>query len=150
LGLFEAGNWPNALRTTQQILPPTQRTLGNGILQSGAAIGAVITPFMIRILLAQGDAAAYPEWLTGVLGLPVGRARVGAPPAAAFAWWLVPVVQPGAWRSPFLIIGGVGLTWAVLWWLSVRRGNLTVPPRTEGPSLMSLLGVLVGLLGLDV
>ena len=44
LGLFEAGNWPCALRTTQRILPPHQRTLGNSLLQSGAAIGAILTP----------------------------------------------------------------------------------------------------------
>src|SRR5262249_589799 len=32
LGLAEAGNWPCALRTTQHILPPSKRGLGNGIL----------------------------------------------------------------------------------------------------------------------
>src|SRR4051812_27937856 len=47
LGFAESGNWPCALRTTQQILPPAQRTLGNSILQSGAAIGAVITPLIV-------------------------------------------------------------------------------------------------------
>src|SRR5262249_53749971 len=40
LGLFESGNWPCALRTTQRILPPAERTMGNSLLQSGAAIGA--------------------------------------------------------------------------------------------------------------
>src|SRR5262249_52270288 len=29
LGLFEASNWPCALRTTQRILPPRERTMGN-------------------------------------------------------------------------------------------------------------------------
>jgi ACS family hexuronate transporter-like MFS transporter len=47
LGLFEAGNWPCALRTTQHILPPSERTLGNSILQSGAALGAIITPLIV-------------------------------------------------------------------------------------------------------
>src|SRR5262249_12842631 len=30
LGLTEAGNWPCALRTTQRLVPPEQRSLGNG------------------------------------------------------------------------------------------------------------------------
>jgi ACS family hexuronate transporter-like MFS transporter len=47
LGLFEAGNWPCALRTTQHILPPSERTLGNSILQSGAALGAIVTPLIV-------------------------------------------------------------------------------------------------------
>jgi ACS family hexuronate transporter-like MFS transporter len=47
LGLFEAGHWPCALKTTQRILAPAERTLGNGIMQSGAAIGSVITPLVL-------------------------------------------------------------------------------------------------------
>src|SRR5439155_22173902 len=34
LGLAESGNWPCALRTTQHILPPSERTMGNSILRS--------------------------------------------------------------------------------------------------------------------
>src|SRR5262245_30845718 len=33
LGFAEAGNWPCALNTTQRILPPAERTLGNSLLQ---------------------------------------------------------------------------------------------------------------------
>src|SRR5947209_17553958 len=51
LGLAEAGNWPCALRTTQRILSPAERTLGNSILQSGAALGALLTPLLILGLL---------------------------------------------------------------------------------------------------
>ena len=40
LGAAEAANWPCALRTTQRILPPNERSMGNSILQSGAAVGA--------------------------------------------------------------------------------------------------------------
>src|SRR6266851_591436 len=47
LGLAEAGNWPCALRTTQHILPPAERTMGNSILQSGAAFGALLTPLIV-------------------------------------------------------------------------------------------------------
>src|SRR5947209_1661351 len=50
LGLAEAGHWPCALRTTQRILSPSERSLGNSLLQSGAALGAVLTPLLILTL----------------------------------------------------------------------------------------------------
>ncbi|MDB5340550.1 MAG: dgoT 2 [Planctomycetaceae bacterium] len=48
LGLFEAGHWPCALKTTQRLLPPDKRALGNSVLQSGTAIGAMVTPLIIK------------------------------------------------------------------------------------------------------
>lgn len=51
LGIFEAGHWPCALKTTQRLLKPSQRTLGNSILQSGSSIGAAITPILVGFLL---------------------------------------------------------------------------------------------------
>jgi ACS family hexuronate transporter-like MFS transporter len=75
LGLAEAGNWPCALRTTQHILPPSQRSLGNSLLQSGAAVGAVVTPIIIWRLVFHGEAASNPgAWrlpflVIGALGL---------------------------------------------------------------------------------
>ena len=44
LGLFEAGHWPCAIKTTQRLLAPEDRTMGNGLLQGGASIGAIVTP----------------------------------------------------------------------------------------------------------
>jgi len=87
LGLFEAGNWPCALRTTQRILPPHERTLGNGILQSGASLGALITPIVVLFFLS----------------------------------------RTGSWRPPFWVVGAVGTVWVVLWLVSVRREDLTLP-----------------------
>ncbi len=69
LGLAEAGNWPCALRTTQRILPPEERTLGNSILQSGAAIGAVITPLIVLSLLSLTGSWRYPFLVVGTLGM---------------------------------------------------------------------------------
>ncbi|OAI39443.1 hypothetical protein AYO40_05755 [Planctomycetaceae bacterium SCGC AG-212-D15] len=68
LGITEAGNWPCALRTTQHILPPSQRTMGNSILQSGAAIGAIITPQIVTLLVHQPAQWRYPFFVVGVLG----------------------------------------------------------------------------------
>ncbi len=53
LGMGESFNWPTALRVTARILPPSDRSLGNGIFNSGAAIGAVITPVVVTILTAK-------------------------------------------------------------------------------------------------
>lgn len=47
LGLFEAGNWPCGIRTTCQVLPPEERAFGNSLFQSGTAIGAIVTPFIV-------------------------------------------------------------------------------------------------------
>ena len=46
LGMGESFNWPCALRVTSGVLPPADRSLGNGIFNSGAAIGAVLTPLI--------------------------------------------------------------------------------------------------------
>src|SRR6476619_6560201 len=35
LGFFEAGHWPCGVRTTRALLDPRERSLGNGVLQSG-------------------------------------------------------------------------------------------------------------------
>jgi MFS transporter, ACS family, hexuronate transporter len=51
LGIFEAGHWPCAIKTTQQLLAPKDRTMGNGLLQSGASIGAIITPLLMNWLM---------------------------------------------------------------------------------------------------
>jgi MFS transporter, ACS family, aldohexuronate transporter len=52
LGVTESANWPAGLRILARLLPPEERTLGNGIFESGAAVGAVIAPAAIFALLA--------------------------------------------------------------------------------------------------
>jgi ACS family hexuronate transporter-like MFS transporter len=69
LGLAEAGNWPCALRTTQRLVPPAQRSLGNGILQSGAAFGAILTPLIVLVLVQRTGTWRSPFLAIGVLGL---------------------------------------------------------------------------------
>lgn len=51
LGFFEAGHWPCAIKVTQRLLAPSDRSMGNSVLQSGTSIGAVITPLIMRVLL---------------------------------------------------------------------------------------------------
>jgi ACS family hexuronate transporter-like MFS transporter len=52
LGFFESGHWPCALKTTQRLLSPDQRTMGNSVLQSGASFGAILTPLLMNWMLA--------------------------------------------------------------------------------------------------
>jgi MFS transporter, ACS family, hexuronate transporter len=59
LGLAEAGNWPCALRTTQHLLPPSERTMGNSILQSGASVGAICIPIVAYYMV---DPAQVGSW----------------------------------------------------------------------------------------
>ncbi|GAB4142783.1 MAG: hypothetical protein Tsb009_13350 [Planctomycetaceae bacterium] len=88
LGLFEAGHWPCALRTTQRTFKPHERTWGNSVLQSGASLGAVAAPLL-------------------VVGL--------------YNW------EPVNWRWAFLIVGGLGLPWAVWWLMTVREADVRRP-----------------------
>ena len=52
LGFFEAGHWPCALKTTFALLEEKDRTMGNSILQSGASLGAIVTPQILKVLLS--------------------------------------------------------------------------------------------------
>ncbi|MSR32752.1 MAG: MFS transporter [Gemmataceae bacterium] len=77
LGFFEAANWPCALVTTRRLLDPARRTMGNSILQSGAALGAILTPMIVQICLHKQTEESLPfiaGWrgaflLTGMTGL---------------------------------------------------------------------------------
>lgn len=71
LGLFEAGHWPCALRTTQRVFRPDQRTWANSLLQSGASLGAVVTPMVVLALL-RWDPSRWQLvfFIMGGLGLP--------------------------------------------------------------------------------
>ncbi|WP_397570471.1 MFS transporter [Schlesneria sp. T3-172] len=60
LGFFEAGHWPCALKTTHRLLPPENRTLGNSVLQSGTAIGAIVTPLIMLKMLTDAPGSWRP------------------------------------------------------------------------------------------
>lgn len=70
LGFFEAGHWPCALKTTQRLLPADKRTLGNSVLQSGTAIGAMVTPLIIRAMLTEKAGSwRLPFQIVGAIGV---------------------------------------------------------------------------------
>lgn len=68
LGVGEAANWPAALRVVSRILPPDKRSFGNGLFNSGASIGAVITPpLMVYLSMRSGWRFAFV--VIGISGL---------------------------------------------------------------------------------
>jgi len=72
LGFFEAGHWPCALKTTQRLLSRDERTLGNSVLQSGASIGAIITPLVMTFMVAgrtEPGVWRKPFLVIGVIGV---------------------------------------------------------------------------------
>jgi ACS family hexuronate transporter-like MFS transporter len=76
LALFEAGHWPCALRTSQRTFRPAVRTMANSLLQSGASIGAILTPQLVALIYAI-DPAQWRWSLYIVAGLAIPW---------AFAW----------------------------------------------------------------
>lgn len=75
LGLFEAGNIPCGVITVKRVLKPEERPLGNGMFQSGTALGAIITPLVVLLCLefvgrSEGAIAwQLPFRVVGVAGL---------------------------------------------------------------------------------
>ena len=69
LGLFEAGHFPCGLKTVQQIMRPGDRALGNSLLQGGTALGAILAPQAIRLMMTpEPDAWRYPFMVIGAGG----------------------------------------------------------------------------------
>ncbi|MGE3821658.1 MAG: MFS transporter [Isosphaeraceae bacterium] len=85
LGVGESFNWPCALSVTGRILPPADRSLGNGIFNSGAAFGAVLTPLVVPLL------TRWAGWRTSFVVIG----------ALGFVWvaaWMVAMRDPRAAR----------------------------------------------------
>src|SRR5207248_1185855 len=70
LGFFESGHWPCALVTTQVMLARGDRSLGNSILQSGAALGSIVTPIIVLTLKSDDPGGWRPPFAAiGCIGL---------------------------------------------------------------------------------
>ena len=82
LGIAEAGNWPGAAKGNAEWFPTKERALAQGIFNSGAAIGGIISIPLIAFL------SAFFSWkvifilvgLTGLLWLIPWMVLVKAPP----------------------------------------------------------------------
>jgi ACS family hexuronate transporter-like MFS transporter len=130
LGFFESGQWPCALRTTQAILSGGQRSLGNSVLQSGASLGAIFTPLILRFMVAGNPAvgAWRPAFMMiGALGLvwivvwlasvrhgdfTVSRAKADDSPSA-LAWWREIYRDRRFWALVVMVIA-INIIWHII------------------------------------
>ena len=120
LGFFEAGQWPCALVTTQRLLTPQDRPFGNSILQSGASIGAIITPIVVGMF--DPKQVWFGEEFTRLFKTVVPQDQP------------LPVELMGWWRSPYVVIGAMGLLWIGPWLWMVNKVNLGRPESSASPA----------------
>jgi ACS family hexuronate transporter-like MFS transporter len=128
LGFFEAGHWPCAIRTTRMLLDERQRSMGNGLLQSGASLGAIVTPLIMQVLMTSDPRTwRVPFLVVGAVGLlwiipwfvllrgndlraPAVSREAGAPPAESF--WKV--IFSRRMLVVFFVIACINTTWQIL------------------------------------
>lgn len=124
LGLFEAGHWPCALTTIARILEPKDRAMGNGLLQSGASVGAIITPLVIQEFLDRGLGWRMPFQIVGLVGvawaivwlLCIQSADIAAPATDGKPPWneLVDAVLSRRFLALLIMISLINSTWQLL------------------------------------
>lgn len=68
LGLTESGNFPAAIKTVAEWFPKKERALATGIFNSGANIGAIVTPLTVPWIVANWG-WQWAFGVTGALGL---------------------------------------------------------------------------------
>ena len=127
LGFFEAGHWPCGVRTTRTLLETSERSLGNGVLQSGTSIGAIITPLVMRGLMTaelgswrltfQVVGLAGLGWLVLWLTLVRGTdlpAPIRRPQGQADGESLWRILLSRRMLVIFVVIAGINTTWQIL------------------------------------
>lgn len=126
LGFFEAGHWPCALKTTFALLTEKDRTMGNSVLQSGASIGAIITPQIMKwlmtdepgswrlVFIAVGATGLLwvPVWLVFLRPRDLEHHRVAEPNAAA-PLPLLSILRSGKFWAVALLIMGAQTVWHI-------------------------------------
>jgi ACS family hexuronate transporter-like MFS transporter len=85
-----------------------------------------------RFLLGVGEGAAFPgaiksviEWIplkkrAFATGIAIGGAAIGAVIAPLLCLWLL---NSAGWRIIFLITGGIGLLWTIIWFIITGKRN---------------------------
>jgi MFS transporter, ACS family, hexuronate transporter len=128
LGFFEAAHWPCGVRVTRALLDPRERSLGNGVLQSGTSVGAIITPLIMGALMTaelgswritfRVVGAAGLLWLvlwfvlTRKAHLPAPRDLPSAADAGEESFWRV--IFSRRMLIVYFVIGSINTTWQIL------------------------------------
>jgi len=125
LGFFEAGHWPCAVKTTFVVLNAKERTMGNSILQSGASIGAIITPQIIKLLVTDQPGSWRSTFvIVGAAGMlwvllwflflrPRDLDSAPAPATQANASGLGSILVSGRFWAVALLIVGAQTVWHI-------------------------------------
>jgi MFS transporter, ACS family, hexuronate transporter len=91
LGVGEAGNYPAGVKVIGEWFPPRERSLASGIFNSGAAIGAMLAPPLLALMVLE-------------MGWQASFVVVGALGFVWLAAWMVyyrtPPLNPGEVESP--------------------------------------------------
>ncbi len=129
LGLFEAGNWPCGIMTVKRVMKPAERSLGNGMFQSGTALGAILIPLVVLACYELSDPADKRSWqlpfrIIGALGVmwvvlwlaTVRSSQLAAPPVAPSAEPKLADTYWNLWRNRrflvmMLVIVAVNVPW---------------------------------------
>ena len=74
LGVGEGGGFPTATRAVTEWFPAEERSTAMGIINAGTAVGAVVAPPLIALVLTRADWLGLAPWrwvffLTGALGV---------------------------------------------------------------------------------
>jgi MFS transporter, ACS family, glucarate transporter len=97
-----------------------------------------ISLLVIRFMFGVGESGAYPginrvvfSWIPvqergTVTSINFSAGRVGAAFALPMVAWLI---KTFGWRESFALLGGMGIIWAIVWWLWFRNEP------TEKPSI---------------
>jgi len=131
LGLFEAGNIPCGVLTVKRVLKPEERTLGNGMFQSGSALGAIVMPLVVLMCVAYVERSGstdpafawqLPFRVVGAIGLVWAfvwlltvrshhvREPAGSPePAAEDTYWAI-FRNRRFWVS-LIVVMSINSTW---------------------------------------
>ncbi len=132
LGFFEAGHWPCAMIIMHKVMVRNDRVMGNSILQSGASLGAIVTPLIIRAIVGNDhtpDAWRPPFFVIGAVGLlwailwfavvrrgdlEISRNVNESASAEKRRAWLVEFLSSPRFWSLFITVISINISWQLI------------------------------------
>jgi ACS family hexuronate transporter-like MFS transporter len=164
LGFFEAGHWPCAIKATQRLLSPKDRAMGNGVLQSGASIGAILTPPLMYLLIDKhGYSWQFAFQVVGLLGIAwvilwFALVRKNTLDLPAAAGKIVSATGPSVWKMLasrrmlviLIVIALINTCWQILRaWLPkfLEEGRAYTPAQAKSFTSLYYIVTDIGCLG---
>lgn len=104
-------------------------SIWSGFTMLTGAAWNYLSLLLLRFLFGAGEAGAFPgmsraiySWIPLkerglIIGINFSGSRLGAAFALPLVAWLIDAY---GWRESFLILGGIGLLWAFVWWVGFR------------------------------